>query len=69
VMHFACDLTRTYIVMVKGPKAQVAAAADDIKRLLDGMPGPLAAKGEAAMSGPDLEGSAPPAGVRSIPGY
>ncbi len=67
VAHFACDLTRTYIVTVAGPKAQVAAAAEDIKRLMDGMPGPIAE--ERAAADPDLEGSAPPAGLRSIPGY
>ncbi|MDF1700768.1 MAG: hypothetical protein P1V36_06385 [Planctomycetota bacterium] len=67
MMHFAADLARTYVVAVTGPKDKAAALADDIQRMLDGMPGPLdtAPKADGGLEG---EGK-PPAGLRSIPGY
>ena len=66
-MHFAADLARTYVVAVTGPKAAASALADDIQRMMDGMPGPL---DTAKAATGDLEGEGkPPAGLRSIPGY
>jgi hypothetical protein len=58
-LYLASDAARTYVIVTRGPTADLAAARSDLDMLLKGMPGP---RGGAA-------GTTVHAGLRSIPGY
>jgi len=60
-LFLTSDAARTYVIIVSGPKAALAAQSEDIRLLLAGMPGP-----QRTRAGSDARRAA---GLRSIPGY